>query len=627
MPKENNKMQVDIDTLKKQNVNDLLSIKELYERIEELGNKITQIKYIDNTLTKKLKKEYEKLKKIILDENVQATLSNDIETVKTKLTNDIETINSQLNNIEDKIWEINVKDYGAKGDGVTDDTEAIQNALDNIPPHGILKFEPYKTYKTTSTLCKYGSNFKIDGNNSVIDYKGTREESILYVGSNLKKTFKNLTNFQINKQNKCIDLNYFLELYNALEVGDTILLTDNNSDNNGYKDGLLTIVLSKDDNKIYVSNLAHKNINVTEVSIFGKSENITISNIDINCSGSKRSIGLQINMTNKFKVSNCNINGDRGRQGINVIGFSGNIVNCTANNFFDELKIDNISGYGIAVSGKNIIVEKCLLENCKHTITASDRRFYSTNIIYRDNVFKGCNAETVKLCGAIVDIHGNAEGIVENNIIDAGEYHSGYLMYLRNDNIVVKNNVLRNAKIGIQKAIGFSDIATNNITIENNTVYGEGSIYIETSSEQISNVIISNNRLEKGSIYLGMNLSDIYKNINITNNIVYGDCLQFKCKLQDAIISNNILTADDSKWSTCIALGDSTESKNILINSNKLKHSGNGGTPIRFTCNNVTVTNNIIEFPTGNPINNMSSSASVLISNNMIDRGDTHEII
>ena len=48
MSKENNKMQVDIENLFKQNVNDLLSIKELYKRIEELGEKITQIKYIMN---------------------------------------------------------------------------------------------------------------------------------------------------------------------------------------------------------------------------------------------------------------------------------------------------------------------------------------------------------------------------------------------------------------------------------------------------------------------------------------------------------------------------------------------------------------------------------------------------
>ena len=55
MPKENNKMQVDIDTLKKQNVNDLLSIKELYSKLQETDNKISQIKYFYSTLVKKLK--------------------------------------------------------------------------------------------------------------------------------------------------------------------------------------------------------------------------------------------------------------------------------------------------------------------------------------------------------------------------------------------------------------------------------------------------------------------------------------------------------------------------------------------------------------------------------------------
>ena len=102
MTKENNKVdinkhEVDIDTLKKQNVNDLLSIKELYSKLEELGEKIREIKYIDNTLVKKIKKEYEKIKKIILDENVQVNIIKDIETINSKLNNDIETINSKLN--------------------------------------------------------------------------------------------------------------------------------------------------------------------------------------------------------------------------------------------------------------------------------------------------------------------------------------------------------------------------------------------------------------------------------------------------------------------------------------------------------------------------------------------------
>ena len=98
MPKENNKMQVDIVTLKKQNVNDLSAIKELYRKLEELGEKVTQIKYIDKTLSNKLKKDYENLKKIILDENIQLQLDKKIDEFNIKLTNDIRTINSQLNN-------------------------------------------------------------------------------------------------------------------------------------------------------------------------------------------------------------------------------------------------------------------------------------------------------------------------------------------------------------------------------------------------------------------------------------------------------------------------------------------------------------------------------------------------
>ena len=107
MTKENNKMQVDIDTLKKQNVNDLLSIKELYSKLEELGEKITQIKYIDNTLVKKLKKEYENLKKIIYDENIQLQLVNKIDEVNIKLTKDIETINSHNSQLTNDIETVN----------------------------------------------------------------------------------------------------------------------------------------------------------------------------------------------------------------------------------------------------------------------------------------------------------------------------------------------------------------------------------------------------------------------------------------------------------------------------------------------------------------------------------------
>ena len=156
MPKENNKVninkhEIDIETLKKQNVNDLLSIKELYRRIEELEKKITQIKYIDSTLANKLKKEYEKLKRIILDENLQI-----------KLTNDIETINSQLDTNTNRLGLIkSIIEYSHLKQG-DDWTLAIQRAVDDIASQKVIKVVfPYGTYRITNSIL-LGSNYMLN---------------------------------------------------------------------------------------------------------------------------------------------------------------------------------------------------------------------------------------------------------------------------------------------------------------------------------------------------------------------------------------------------------------------------------------------------------------------------------
>ena len=115
---ENNKMQVDIENLFKQNVNDLSAIKELYRKIKEVEDKISQIKYIDSALAKKLQKEYEKLKKIILDENIQTKLTIDIETINKKITNVIDTINVKLAN-----------DIGLINEKLNNDIESINSQL------------------------------------------------------------------------------------------------------------------------------------------------------------------------------------------------------------------------------------------------------------------------------------------------------------------------------------------------------------------------------------------------------------------------------------------------------------------------------------------------------------------
>ena len=170
MTKENNKMQVDIENLFKQNVNDLSSIKELYRKLKEVEEKISQIKYIDSTLAYKLKKEYEKLKKIILDENVQVQLDNKIDEFNIKLTNDIETINSQMNTNTSKINNLgylNILDYGADNTGIIDCSSAINKALNDINENvKTIKFP--QGYYTTSKITLPNKEIYIEADNATI---------------------------------------------------------------------------------------------------------------------------------------------------------------------------------------------------------------------------------------------------------------------------------------------------------------------------------------------------------------------------------------------------------------------------------------------------------------------------
>jgi len=65
--------------------------------------------------------------------------------------------------LENVVSAVNVKDYGAKGDGVTDDTTAIQAALDYVATNGGTLYFPAGTYMSDSLQVTPTASFKIDG--------------------------------------------------------------------------------------------------------------------------------------------------------------------------------------------------------------------------------------------------------------------------------------------------------------------------------------------------------------------------------------------------------------------------------------------------------------------------------
>ena len=300
MPKENNKIQVDIDTLKKQNVNDLLSIKELYRKLKEVEEKISQIKYIDSNLANKLKKEYEKLNKIILDENIQIKLTNDIETINEKLTNDIETINEKLTN-----------DIESINEELANDIESINSQLDTKANKTFITIDEFKNGRTDTQalIAALNSGYNIvDGDNKT--YTITSEVSI---PSNVElRNITILRGFEggvaiRNKENTTnIILNNVSILHNNFGSTGLLLLKCNNSKikncyistKTGYSIQLeaatnIDITNTKIDN-VQKGDLS---LNYTDgVHIYGGCKNINIDNCNIKCGDD--AIGISIESEN-----------------------------------------------------------------------------------------------------------------------------------------------------------------------------------------------------------------------------------------------------------------------------------------------------------------------------------------
>ena len=105
----------------------------------------------------------------------------------------IKEINEQLDTIENKENWVSVLDFGAKCDGATDDSEALQNAINTINTHTTPKgqwkrclYIPSKLRVTKEILIPFGQ-FKIKGNS-------LNNSQIFFDGANACLNFYNTTN-------------------------------------------------------------------------------------------------------------------------------------------------------------------------------------------------------------------------------------------------------------------------------------------------------------------------------------------------------------------------------------------------------------------------------------------------
>ena len=141
----------------------------------------TEVAYPQVTKTIKelpIKNNLDGTEKLIVEDNEatkQAPLTTIVDEIKQNSQEKIREIESELNQINNDLTIFNHKtqsfvtpeQFGAVGDGIADDTEAIQRASDNCKSGQKLLFGANKKYKITDTIIFYRTNV-IDGNGCFI---------------------------------------------------------------------------------------------------------------------------------------------------------------------------------------------------------------------------------------------------------------------------------------------------------------------------------------------------------------------------------------------------------------------------------------------------------------------------
>ena len=132
--------------------------------------------------------------------------------------------------------EVSVKKFGAVGNGITDDTTAIQDTIDYVSSRGggTVKFIPGETYRTTETLRVTTDGVKLYGNGAIIEYDrltGTALQLGKASGNTRRLGYTDLT---IMKKNKSWENDSV-----GVEITSVVWSTIDGIEVEGFKKGLL----------------------------------------------------------------------------------------------------------------------------------------------------------------------------------------------------------------------------------------------------------------------------------------------------------------------------------------------------------------------------------------------------
>ncbi|MCF6307395.1 MAG: hypothetical protein L3J09_05515 [Flavobacteriaceae bacterium] len=403
-----------------------------------------------------------------------------------------------FSNSVNKIY--NVKNFGAKGDFLQDDTKAIQKCFAEIEKNGGgIAYFPNGTYKVSRTLIP-GKSWCLKGVSNIIIKGESKKGSIIKLASKQKNYTRMLVlegSSEITIKNITFDGN---------------LENQNNPNNPNEHLGAVFINYS---NHINIINSNFINTGGDGISIRGvkkPSKNITITKCFFN-NNQRNGITLGSGFDG-VKIINNYFGKDIDDSPIDTEPTAGICQNVIIdNNIINTNSLLTLGGPSPLNTGKNFRVTNNKLNNCSIFMVNADSVLIKNNIL---------NLTTPRKA-AITCLISNENIYIQENLITINNKKAFYFVKTKYSEFVPRNIHVTNNTIEVKGDVNAFDIrGANNIYIENNTITGLNSkagVYLFSNSK-MNTIQIKNNILNGFKVGIKINplKNNGIKNITIENN-------------------------------------------------------------------------------------------------------------
>jgi len=463
----------------------------------------------------------------------------------------------------------NVYDYGARGDGIIDDTTAIQAAITATQGSGKLFFPP-GTYVLSQKLT-ISNSISIEGipGLTILDISGYADAGIEAAGTKTGTTTTLTSNASEG------DTVISVTDASSFSADDWIMLRSTDvTGTASQKKGEILQISSISSNDITLRSFIHDDYTTgttATVELFTMLEDVYVSGLTIQGgdTSSTAHVGLYFDTCRNIRVENCTFlkTHSIGVRLLDVIGFQ-----IKGNHFEDILRAGYAYGISCGYSCQDGLIEGNTGKRLRHLVTLGGGTTYagvSRRITVDGNAAYQCN-------DAGFDCHSGPEDITfSNNTVDESS----------NDGIVFQasmGSIIGNTVVGADRYAIFAQLCSAkgmDVVIANNKCHGVSQsrgIFVTVSDgtyQTVDSILINGNSINAGSygidIYTSqaITIPGVVVSGNSVKNVTVDGITLTKC-VGFSVTGNHVEFASTRKGILGESSTDGTISGNYLIGSN-----------------------------------------------------------